>query len=120
MADQPTSEETKKPSTATEPPKVDKAPTETGATTTADIKNDRLIHIKVYSPFQMYFDAEGYSISAVNRKGPFDILKHHHKFMTLIDPCELVIQTPDGEQRIRISRGVMHVKSDQVTVFLDV
>jgi F0F1-type ATP synthase epsilon subunit len=40
--------------------------------------------------------------------------------MTLLDPCELVIRYTGGEQRIRISRGIMHVKADRVTVFLDV
>ncbi len=95
-------------------------PTTSGETPKPDAKSDTLIHIKVYSPYQVYFDRDAYSISAVNKKGPFDILKRHHNFMTLLDPGELVIRTPHGDQRIRISRGVMHVKADRVTVFLDV
>jgi len=77
-------------------------------------------HIKVYSPFKVYFDDEAYSISAINDTGPFDILPHHHNFITLLIPCELVISHLRGIQKIRISRGVMHVKADKVTVFLDV
>lgn len=79
-----------------------------------------LMHIKIYSPFKIYFDQDGYSITGVNNTGPFDILPHHHNFMTLLDASELLIRTPVGEQRIRIARGIMHVKSDQVIVFLDV
>jgi F0F1-type ATP synthase epsilon subunit len=81
------------------------------------------MHIKVYSPFKTYFDEDGYSISGKNSTGPFDILPHHHNFMSLLGACELTIRpvnTPPEEQRIRISGGLMHVKADQVTVFLDI
>jgi F0F1-type ATP synthase epsilon subunit len=78
------------------------------------------LHVKVYSPFQTYFDRDALSISAVNSTGPFDILPRHHNFITLLNPCELVIGTVDGKQRIRIARGIMHVKANQVVVFLDI
>jgi F0F1-type ATP synthase epsilon subunit len=81
------------------------------------------MHIKIYSPFQVYFDEEGYSMSGVNATGPFDVLPHHHNFLSLLGACELIIRpvnTPPEEQRIRISGGLMHVKADKVTVFLDV
>ena len=79
------------------------------------------MHIKVYSPFKVYFDEIGKSISGVNATGPFDILPRHHNFMTLLQPCELLIRQKDGhEERIRISGGLMHVKTDHVTVFLDI
>lgn len=79
-----------------------------------------MMHVKVYSPYQTYFDQNAYSISAVNATGPFDILPRHHNFMTLISPCELVIRLTGAEQRIKIARGIMHVKANQVIVFLDV
>jgi F0F1-type ATP synthase epsilon subunit len=78
------------------------------------------IHIKVYSPFKTYFDEEAFSITAVNGTGPFDVLPKHHNFMTLLNPCEMVIQRESGPVRIRIARGIMHVKADKVVVFLDV
>lgn len=78
------------------------------------------IHIKVYSPYKTYFNEDAYSITAVNGTGPFDVLPKHHNFMTLLSPCELVIERESGPIRIRIARGIMHVKADQVVVFLDV
>ena len=80
------------------------------------------MRIKVSSPFKTYFDEAGYSISGQNETGPFDILPHHHNFMTLLEPGELVIRPTrgDDEQHIRISGGLMHVKADKVTVFLDI
>jgi len=78
------------------------------------------IRVKVYSPFRVYFNDQALSISAVNDTGPFDVLHGHHNFLTLLSPCELLIKQDDRDQRIKISRGIMHVKKDQVTVFLDV
>lgn len=81
------------------------------------------MHVKVYSPFKIYYDEPSYSISAVNSTGPFDILPTHHNFMTLLDACVLSIHPVEGqtrEQKIRISGGLMHVKADKVTVFLDI
>ena len=85
---------------------------------TANVKP--MVHIKVYSPFKVYFNDNASSISAVNDTGPFDILPHHHNFMTLLSPCELKIDKDGVPVRVRIARGIMHVKADQVIVFLDV
>jgi F0F1-type ATP synthase epsilon subunit len=79
------------------------------------------MHIKVYSPFKIYFDEDGYSLSGKNATGPFDILPHHHNFMSLLNAGELVIRpVRGGEQRVRISGGLLHVKADAITVFLDI
>jgi len=79
-----------------------------------------LMQIRVYSPFKIYFDQPAYSISAENRTGPFDILPHHHNFITMVNPCVLQIVTPTGTSKIKIGSSMMHVKADKVTVFLDV
>jgi F0F1-type ATP synthase epsilon subunit len=86
---------------------------------TVPSKPDKL-HVKVWSPFQVYFDDEAKSVSGVNGTGPFDILPQHHNFITLLDACNLILQTQDGEVKIRISGGVMQVHKNTVTVFLEV
>lgn len=78
------------------------------------------MHVKVYAPFKTYYDSEALSISAANETGPFDILPQHHNFMTLLSPCDIVVRSEHGEEKISITRGVMHVKQDEVIVFLDV
>lgn len=79
------------------------------------------MHIKVYAPFKVYFDGLATSVSAVNETGPFDILPGHHNFMTLIDQGEVIVRTDgDKEEKFKIARGIMHVKADDVVVFLDV
>lgn len=76
--------------------------------------------VKVYAPFQVYFEGSAYSVSAVNDTGPFDILPKHHNFLCMLVPCNLVVKSPDGEKTIKVHRALMHVKADQVTVFMDV
>jgi F0F1-type ATP synthase epsilon subunit len=79
------------------------------------------MHVKIYAPFRTYYDADAYSVSAVNRTGPFDVLPHHKNFMSLLMPCTITVRTPKKKDfNLKVTRGVMHVKSDRVTVFLDV
>jgi F0F1-type ATP synthase epsilon subunit len=96
----------------------DKAASE-AATNAGDAKHP-LMAIKVYAPFQIFYEGDAYSISGVNETGPFDILPHHHNFICMLVPCELVIKTPYEEKKIKISRAMMHVKAEKVTVFVDV
>lgn len=84
------------------------------------LSKDRF-HLKVYSPFKTYYEGEVTSVSAINDTGPFDILARHHNFLTLLNPCDVVIRSPgQKDERITITRGIMQVKSDDVVVFLDV
>jgi F0F1-type ATP synthase epsilon subunit len=94
------------------------APKDSGPKTDKD--GDPIMHIRVSSPFTTYFDAEALSISAVNDTGPFDILPHHHNFITLLNECDIIVRSKQGDSHIHISGGVMHVKADQVVVFLNV
>jgi F-type H+-transporting ATPase subunit epsilon len=79
------------------------------------------MHVKVYAPFRTYFDGAATSLSAENGTGPFDILPHHKNFMSLLVPCTVIVRPAESKEfNLKVTRGVMHVKSDQVTVFLDV
>lgn len=76
--------------------------------------------VKIHSPFKNYYDGDAFSISGENATGPFDILPRHHNFISLLNPCELVVRSPKGDEKILIGGGIMHVKADKVIVFLDV
>ncbi|MCA9334818.1 hypothetical protein KC953_01605 [Candidatus Saccharibacteria bacterium] len=77
--------------------------------------------VKVYAPFQVYFEGDAFSVSAVNATGPFDILPKHRNFLCMLVPCNLVVHPVDGEKKtIKIHRALMHVKADRVAVFVDV
>ena len=78
------------------------------------------MNVKIHSPFRNYYDGDAFSISGENATGPFDILPRHHNFISLLNPCELVVRSPKGDEKILIGGGLMHVKADKVIVFLDV
>ncbi len=85
-----------------------------------DVPNGKMF-VKVYAPYKVYFEGLANSISAVNGTGPFDILPGHHRFLTILDACEIVIRTDAGaEEKVTITNGVMYVLEDRVSVFLDV
>jgi len=79
------------------------------------------MHVKIYAPFKVYYDGQATSVSASNRVGPFDILANHHSFISLLEPGPVTIRE-DGKEdfTMNITRGVIHVKADEVRVFLDV
>ena len=84
-------------------------------------KTDPNMKVLVHSPFREYYNGLASSITGQNATGEFDILPHHHNFISLLLPCDLIIRTVTaGDLRVRISGGLMHVKADQVIVFLDV
>ncbi len=77
--------------------------------------------VKIYAPFEIYYEGVANSLSAVNLTGPFDVLPHHKNFMSLLQAGAIVVRAegkPDFS--MQITRGIAHVKSDQVTIFLDV
>jgi F0F1-type ATP synthase epsilon subunit len=83
-------------------------------------EHSKSLKVRISSPYQIYFDEPALSISGENLTGPFDILPGHHNFITLLTACELSIKTDNGMRKIKINGGVMHVKTDMVTVFLDI
>ena len=58
------------------------------------------MHVKIYTPFKIYFDGMADSVTAENDTGTFDILPRHHNFLcklvklinnlrgTCLNPCE--------------------------------
>ena len=79
------------------------------------------MHTKVYAPFKVYFDGPAASVSASNELGPFDVLPKHRSFITLLKSGDLTVRVPGKQEfKMLIARGVMHVKADEVRIFLDV
>lgn len=88
---------------------------------TAVADDKPVMAVKVYAPFQVYFEGEALSVSAVNATGPFDILPKHRNFLCMLVPCTLTVQPVEGPVRsIKIHRALMHVEADSVSVFMDV
>lgn len=85
-----------------------------------DREESSSMHIKIHAPYKVYFDGEANSITAENDTGEFDVLGKHHNFITLLNTCEIVVRTNQGEEKVNVQQGIMHVKGNEVIVFLDV
>ena len=86
-----------------------------------EFENATTVHVKLYSPYKTYYEGDAESVSAENLTGPFDILPRHYNFITLLRECDIDIRSSKtGDKKIHIQRGVMHVRRNIVTVFLDV
>lgn len=79
------------------------------------------MQVKIYAPFKVYFNGPADSLSATTETGPFDILPHHKNFMSLLKPGPLTVrQNGKPDFKMTIDKGVVHVRQDKVTVFLEV
>lgn len=76
--------------------------------------------LKVFSPFENYYEGDAFSLSAKNETGPFDILSDHANFISLISAGEVVIQGPFGVRSFKLNRGILKVHNNFVVLFANV
>lgn len=76
------------------------------------------LSVKVFSPFHVYYEGEAYSVSAVNKTGPFDVLPGHANFFSLLFPGEFRVDTCEEKISFNIKQSIMLVAHNQVTVFV--
>jgi F0F1-type ATP synthase epsilon subunit len=76
--------------------------------------------VRIFSPYQTYYQGDAVSLSAANRTGPFDILAGHINFFSLLTGGTVVLNT--GFQRLEfpVARGIIRVSRNEVTLFADV
>lgn len=83
-------------------------------------KNLKRFKIKIFSPYQTYYEGDAVSLSAANRTGPFDILAGHINFFSLLSGGTITLNTGFQQLEFPISRGILRVSGDVVTLFADV
>ncbi|MSR89765.1 hypothetical protein EXS53_02445 [Patescibacteria group bacterium] len=76
--------------------------------------------LKIYSPFNTYFEGPALALSAENATGPFDILAKHEDFLTILLPCTVVVQTTSGKKEFPMQKGIIQVNNDQVWLFANI
>lgn len=70
------------------------------------------------APFELYYDGPAEVVSAENKIGPFDILPHHADFFSVLRPCTVIIEKPEGDPvTITINNGIVTVRGDEVMLF---
>ena len=99
---------------------LSKGGTYQAAQTQEKASNLKRFKVKISSPYQTYFQGEAVSLTAANKKGPFDILAGHINFFSLLTASQVIVDT--GFQRLEfpLTRGIIRVQKDEVTIFADI
>lgn len=71
------------------------------------------------APFHVYYEGPARIVSAVNKVGQFDVLPGHADFFSVMNPGEVVIETPDKPVSFMISNGIITVRNDEVMLFVN-
>lgn len=76
--------------------------------------------VKIFSPYQVFYQGSAVSVTGTNKTGPFDVLFNHSNFFSLLPGGILKVNTGYETVSIQINSGVMKVNSNNVTVFANV
>lgn len=71
------------------------------------------------APFHVYYEGDAHVVSAVNDVGPFDILPGHADFFSVLDPCEISIETETDSVSFNIDNGIISVRDNEVMLFVN-
>lgn len=86
----------------------------------SDEQKHQQLSVKIFSPFEVFYEGPAYSLSAKSQTGPFDVLYDHTNFISLLLPGKVVVQTPFGNRSYDINRGVLKVHSNYVVLFANI
>jgi F-type H+-transporting ATPase subunit epsilon len=84
------------------------------------VPTDQLLNVKVFSPYQIFYEGGALSVSAVNSTGPFDVLLNHANFFSLLIACKVSVNTGYELFEFPINHGIIKVRNNQVRLFVDV
>ncbi len=84
------------------------------------IEESTVLRVIARAPFHVYYEGQAQALSAKNKVGDFDILPGHADMFSVLQPCDIVIETDDEPVVFTINSGIITVRSDEVMLFVDV
>lgn len=78
------------------------------------------LKVRVLAPTNKLYEGSAVSISARNKVGPFDILAGHANFFSLLTESQVVVNTGTQNLTFPISQGLLKVKNNEATLFIDI
>jgi F0F1-type ATP synthase epsilon subunit len=82
-------------------------------------KTQPQLQVTARAPFHVYYEGPAKVVSATNKVGKFDILPGHADLFSVMNPGEVVIETPTNLVNFPISNGIVTVRDDQVMLFVN-
>lgn len=84
------------------------------------MSEEGVLKVRILGPTRSLYEGKAVSISAHNKQGAFDILLNHQNFFSLLDECQIVVNTGIQNLTFPIKEGLLKVKSNTVTIFVDI
>jgi len=79
----------------------------------------QMLAVRVLAPSNKLYDGPAVSISAANKVGPFDILAGHANFFSMLSASVIVVNTGSQLLQFVVSEGLLKVKNNAVTLFVN-
>lgn len=80
---------------------------------------DTPLHVIARAPFTVYYEGTAEVVTATNSVGTFDILSGHADFFSMLDPCDVIIETGKEPVTFPITSGIITVRDNEVVLFVD-
>ncbi|HVX58546.1 MAG TPA: hypothetical protein VG964_02305 [Candidatus Saccharimonadales bacterium] len=78
------------------------------------------LNVIARAPFEVYYEGPAFAVTATNRIGVFDVLPEHADFFSMLIPCEVLIDTGEGEPvSFNINNGIIAVRDNEVMLFVN-
>lgn len=71
------------------------------------------------APFELYYEGPASTVTSRNKIGKFDILPGHADFFSMLEPGEIIIQTPTNELHIALDSGILTTRNNKVMIFIN-
>lgn len=76
--------------------------------------------VRVIAPTNKLYEGPANSVTASNKVGRFDILYGHANFFSLLTAADVTINTGSQAMSFPISEGLLKVKNNTVTLFVNI
>jgi F0F1-type ATP synthase epsilon subunit len=80
---------------------------------------DSILTVVVKNKDNVLYSGQAFAVSAMNDKGPFDVLAEHESFISLIKGKITIHTTPEQKREIQIENGILRTYKDKVYVYVN-
>lgn len=77
------------------------------------------LNVIARAPFNVYYEGPAAAVTAINSVGTFDVLPGHADFFSVLEPGDIVIDTPDKAISFPIDAGIITVRDNEVMLFVN-
>jgi len=78
-----------------------------------------ILTVVVRNKDKVLYSGQAYAVTAVNDRGPFDVLAQHESFISLIKDRVIIHTTPKEQKEIQIENGIVRVYKDKVYIYVN-